>query len=85
MRSLAPAALLLCVTLWQYPLGIDNPMGQAVQTTMEIRACEGTTNLSRPLSGRVLEVWRVLRFVEGSFISEVMEIRLPWGTDALPK
>jgi hypothetical protein len=73
------AVVLSCLVLWNYPLTVESPMEKAVQGTLELRACEGSNTLSRPLSQPVLEVWRVLRFTDGSFIGETMEVRLPWG------
>ncbi len=81
------AIILLCITLWTYPLGVYEAVGRAAETTLELRVCEGDDRrlYARTLGERFLELWRVMRFREGPLIQEQMEVRVPWGAQDVPK
>lgn len=73
-------AVLLCTVLWTYPITVDSPMGRGVVGAVVVKVCEGSSSLSRTTMHPVLEVWRELRFTDGTFIGETLEVRLPWGS-----
>lgn len=74
MRHWLPIVL-LCVTLWQYPLGMPKTPGeQAVEERLELRVCE--RHGQRFLEAHLI---RVFTAVPETPILERTELVLPWS------
>jgi hypothetical protein len=71
--------LLLCVTLWTYPLSSDPVDGKAVQQTLLLEICE------IPGEQRFLQGTREFRWSDGTLIRRVYELKVPWANDASEK